>query len=119
MISMDDLKIVDQYVDDVDNTVWAHVEFGDKRYILTSTNVTDDVLDRMTNLDIMSAAFYGIGLFPRKDNAVFYGDENWNIAGECGPKCEEGICTKRIAEDHIDNPTIQHSFDMLLRFLNN
>lgn len=119
MITRNDLKIVDTYVEGSDETVWAHVEHDNKRYILTSTNVTDEVLERCFEKDPMVALFLETGMIPRKDNGVFRGDETWNIIGECGEACASGICSKRLASDSPEHPTIEHAIDMLLRFLNN
>ena len=119
MITRKDLKIVDTYMEGSDNTVWAHVEYDGQRYILTSTNVTDEVLNQMEESDPLSAMFTHMGLLPRRDNGVFRGDVNWQIVGECGPQCESGLCTKRLASDSPESPTIEHAIDMLLRFLNN
>jgi hypothetical protein len=120
MITRNDLKIVDTYVEPSDNTVYAHVEHDGVRYILTSTNVTDDVLEDIFETDPISGLYFSLDLLPRKDNGVFYGDENWHIKGECSEECEKsGVCTKRIASDRTqEEPTIDHSFSMLLRFLN-
>lgn len=120
MITRDDLKIVDQYTEDVDNTIWMHVEYDGQRYILTATDVTDEVLDDMHEKDVFAAVGYMMEFYPRFDHGVFRGDENWKIKGECDDRCADGVCTKRIASDQDTRPvSIDHSINMLLRFLNN
>jgi hypothetical protein len=117
MVSMADLKVVDVRVEEIDNTTWANVEYNGNRYILTATNVTDDVMDRMAQEDPMLAMMFLFGL-PRFDCAVFRGDENWTIVGECNDECAKGVCTKRIAQAKPLEPTIEISYNLLLDYLN-
>jgi len=117
MVTRDDLKIVDVRVESIDNTTWAHVEYKGDRYILTSQNVTDEVLDRMADEDPMLAMMFLFGL-PRFDCAVFRGDENWVIKGECDDTCAQGVCTKRIAQARPADPSIDVSYNLLLDYLN-
>jgi hypothetical protein len=120
MITRDDLKVLDIYKDGSDETTWAKVEYDNKRYILTATNVTDEVLARVELADPLVSLFLDMGMIPRYDNGVFRGDENWEIIGECNEECEKGVCTKRLASDRDPaTANIDHSFEMLLRYLNN
>lgn len=117
MVTRDDLKIVDVRVESIDNTTWANVEYKGDRYILTSQNVTDEVLDKMADEDPMLAMMFLFGL-PRFDCAVFRGDENWIIKGECDDTCAQGVCTKRIAQARPVEPSIDVSYNLLLDYLN-
>ena len=117
MVTREDLKIVDVRVESIDNTTWANVEYKGERYILTSQNVTDEVLDKMADEDPMLAMMFLFGL-PRFDCAVFRGDENWVIKGECDDTCAQGVCTKRIAQARPVEPSIEISYNLLLDYLN-
>ena len=117
MVTRDDLKIVDVRVESIDNTTWANVEYNGERYILTAQNVTDEVLDKMADEDPMLAMMFLFGL-PRFDCAVFRGDENWVIKGECDDTCAQGVCTKRIAQARPVEPSIEISYNLLLDYLN-
>lgn len=117
MVTLQDLNVVDVHLEKIDNTTWANVEYKGERYILTSQNVTDEVMDRMAEEDPIFAMMFLFGL-PRFDCAVFRGDENWVIKGECDETCGQGVCTKRIAQARPDDPTIDVSFNLLLDYLN-
>lgn len=116
-VTINDLKVVDSYVEDSDKTEWRHVEVNGERYILTATNVTDDLMSTMLDEDPLMSLWFELGALPRQDNAVFRADGDWSIIGECNDECSKGICTKRIATDTKGD--IGTSFDMLIRFLNN
>lgn len=118
MITKQDLNVVKTYVEEIDNTTWALVEFNKDRYILTSTNVTDKVLDDMQEKDPYLSLMHILGL-PRFECAVFRGDKDWHIVGKCDDTCSNGICTKRIAQaKDVQNPTIDISFNLLIDYLN-
>lgn len=116
-VTRDDLNVVSTRLEEIDNTTWANVEYKGERYILTSQNVTDEVLDKMSQEDPMLAMMFLFGL-PRFDCAVFRGDENWIIKGKCDETCAQGVCTKRIAQAKPLEPSIDVSFDLLLDYLN-
>ena len=117
IVTRDDLKVVRTWKEEIDNTDWANVEYNGQRYILTSQNVTDEVLDKMSVEDPMLAMMFLFGL-PRFDCAVFRGDDNWIIEGECTEECAQGVCTKRIAQAKPLEPSLDISFDLLLGYLN-
>lgn len=116
-VTRDDLNVVSTRLEEIDNTTWANVEYKGERYILTSQNVTDEVLDKMSVEDPMLAMMFLFGL-PRFDCAVFRGDENWIIKGECTEECASGVCTRRIAQAKTLEPSIEVSFGLLLDYLN-
>lgn len=117
-VTRDDLNVVSTRLEEIDNTTWANVEYKGERYILTSQNVTDEVLENMRKEDPMLAMMFLFGL-PRFDCAVFRGDENWVIKGECDESCAQGVCTKRISQARdMDEPSIDISFNLLLDYLN-
>lgn len=117
MVTRDDLKVVETVLEKIDNTVWAYVEYKGSRYILTSQNVTDEVLDKMRDEDPHLSLLFQMGL-TRQECAVFRGDEYWHIKGTCNDECSKGICTKRIAQSKPENPTIDDAFNLLLDYLN-
>lgn len=111
-----DLSTVETSVEPVDNSVWHNVEYKGDRYILVATNVTDDDIERMFHLDPITAIMYITGQFPKTDAAVFRGDENWNIVGECDETCKEGVCNRRVASSEVGD--IEQAYVMLIDFLN-
>lgn len=116
-VTRDDLNVVSTRLEEIDNTTWANVEYNGERYILTSQNVTDEVLDRMADEDPYLSLMFLFGV-PRFECAVFRGDENWVIKGECDENCKNGVCNKRIAQAKPEEPTIDISFNLLLDYLN-
>jgi len=117
MVTKDDLKIVNSFVEELDNTTWAFVEYNGDRYILTSQNVTDEVLDKIRNEDPYLGLLFQLGL-ARYDCAVFRGDKDWVIKGKCDDSCAQGICTKRIAQARPENPSIDVCYNLLIDYLN-
>lgn len=118
MVTRNDLNVVSTWVDDSDNTTWANVEYKGERFVLTSQNVTDDVLARIQEEDPYLGLLFLLGV-PRYDCAVFRGDSDWHIKGECDESCSQGVCTKRISQARdMDEPSIDISFNLLLDYLN-
>lgn len=117
MVTRDDLNVVRTYVEDLDNTTWAFVEYKGDRYILTAQNVTDEVLDKIRDEDPYLGLMFQLGL-ARYDCAVFRGDKDWVIKGTCNDECSKGICTKRIAQSRAENPTIDTCYNLLIDYLN-
>lgn len=116
-VTKEDLNITKEWIEEYDNTTWANVEYKGERYILTSQNVTDDVLDKIKEEDPYLALMFLLGV-PRFDCAVFRGDDSWKIKGECDETCSQGVCTKRISQARPLEPSIDISFNLLLEYLN-
>jgi hypothetical protein len=127
------------WVDPVDLAVWHFVEYNGDRYILVATNL-DDELYKNTAVSILQSDPIGELLLqalpydermalvtesterlkaelPAHDTAVFRGDKDWGIVGECGPECSEGICTRRVASNETVGD-IELAYKMLIDFLN-
>lgn len=98
-----------------DLTVTHNVEAPDgSRYVLMASNVTEDDFD---SLDALTLLFYLAYPQYMREVSVFRADKDWQIAGECGPECGEGMCTRRVAEDR-DSGEIGRAYELLLNYLN-
>jgi hypothetical protein len=116
MVTREDLKTVSSHVEPTDLSEWRHVEYNGQRFILISTELTEDVIMNVMQED---PAFGFFLMFqPEKDTAVFRADENWQIIGpECSEECAEGVCTRRVASNS-KVADIELGYKMLLDYLN-
>lgn len=114
MIGLLDLKTISTDMgEDLVITHRVEAPNGD-RYILMSSDVTEDDFEK---LDVMTMFFYMAYPQYMKEVSVFRGDEDWKVAGECGPECGEGMCTRRIAEDR-ESGDIGRAYELLVNYLN-
>lgn len=138
MVTREDLNTVDVWVDPVDSAEWRHVMYGDDRYLLVASDMKDSDYDRLAKhlMDSDPLAIIVLKMMeederssflkeqsdhlkhslPPVDVAVFRGDENWEIQGECNDECASGFCKKRVASRFDGN--IDTAYAMLVDYLN-
>lgn len=114
MLTRNDLKTVHTNMG-ADLSTRHDVEVSDgRKFSIFASSVTEEDFDKLP-IDVIF--FYA--MYPQYmiDVAVFPVDEDWNVLGTCGPECEDGMCTRRIAEDH-SNGTVDRGYELLLGYLN-
>lgn len=118
MVTREDVKTVSTDISDIDGSIWHYVEAKDQRFILVATDMNEDDIVRTMEFDILLGLALMTGQYPTADTAVFRGDKDWQIVGECGPECgENGVCSRRVANrDGVGD--INLAYNMLLDYLN-
>lgn len=117
MVTRMDLSTVRMSVEPIDKSIWHYVEYKGERFILVATDVNDEDIQDIMTQDIEVGVLYLLNLLPRKDTAVFRGDSEWVIEGECDDNCHEGVCTRRLASNETVGD-IELAYQLLIGYLN-